>query len=186
MNERFYVREEKTDFTAEHAEQANSSVKNQMRYIFIVGMAACLFFGFIFFDAGSVVNFLVYAAVAGLFLYGLWRFNTRVENNEQIKNAERQVRPAEELFLSEGDMVVEIKESTPKKIVIAWENLTSFGGGFIEYDAYRGREKIRTPRVISANEDVFIEFIEKYTKLKRIVKKHYLQGEEYDSIYYER
>lgn len=186
MNERFYLPEEKTSFTAEEAELANRSAQNQMRFVFVIGVAACLFFGSICYDGTSVTNVLVYIVVAGLFLYGLWRFNKRVEENERIKNAQKQVLPAEELFLSEKDIVLEIKKFTPEKIVIAWENLVSFGGGFIEYDGYGGKEKISIPRVIEANEAVFTEFIEKYTPLKKVVKKHYIQMDEYDSIYYEK
>jgi hypothetical protein len=186
MNERFYLPEEKTSFTAEEAEQANRSAQNQMRFVFVIGVAACLFFGSICYDGTSVTNFLVYIVAAGLFLYGLWRFNKRVEENERIKNSQKQVLPAEELFLSEKDIVLEIKKLTPEKIVIPWENLLSFGGGLMEYDDSNGREKISAPRAISANEAVFTEFIEKYTQLKKVVKKHYLRGEEYDVIYYEK
>jgi Ca2+/Na+ antiporter len=186
MSERFYVQEEKSIFTAEAAEQANASAKKQMRSMFFMAVVVCLFFGSMCYGSTSMTNFLVYVVVAGLFLFGLWRFNKRVENNEQIKNAQKQILPAEEMSLDENGISWLIKKDIPEKIEIAWENIIAYGGGFIEHQGYRGREKLSAPRVVSRHDIEVVKFLEQYTKLRKIVKKQYIQGEEYDAIYYEK
>ncbi|HCK65996.1 MAG TPA: hypothetical protein DHW49_07000 [Anaerolineae bacterium] len=186
MTERFYAPEIKTRFTAEDAEQANVSVKNQMRFMLIVGVMACIFFGFMCYNATSITGFLIYTAVAGLFLYSLWRFNQRVEKNEEIKNTQKQSLPAEELFLSENDIVWEIKKLNPEKTIIAWETIVTYGGGFIEYDVSGRKEKVVTPRVILENNSKVTEYIEKYTKLKKIIKEKYIGNEIETFVYYEK
>lgn len=193
MRERFYLPEEKKvqSLSAEDAEKANTSAKNQMQFMFFGALLVCLFIGQMCYqDAGSftATSFLIYVAVATAFLFGLWKFNQRVKQNEEIKNAEKQIFifPAEELFLSENDITWEIKKSTPEKIVIAWENITAYDGLIIEHEVNGRKEKTKTPRVVHHNRDAFIEFIEKYTKLKKIIKQGYTGGEIVSITAYEK
>jgi len=186
MRERFYLPEEKTNFTFEDAEQANASVKSQTRLLFFVGAILSVFFGITCYSATSLNGFLVYVIVVGLFLYGLWRFHNRVEGTERHRNTEKQTFPAEELFLSERDMSWEIKSSNPEKIIIPWENIAEFGDGRIECKVNGRTEKISTPRVVLANYEIVVESIEKYTKLKKVIKQKFLGGEIMDVVYYEK
>lgn len=166
MSEKFYLPEEKNQFfSVEEAEKANASAKNQMRFIFFIALLACLFIGQMCYqDTGSftATSFLIYVAIATAFLFGLWKFNQRVRQDEEIKNSEKLIIPAEELFLSEKDITWEIKIPTPEKIVIAWENLVAYGNGFIEYHLNSRKQKISTPRVVSFNNKVVVEFIKIY------------------------
>jgi hypothetical protein len=190
MSERFYLPEEKIQsISAEDAEKANTSAKNQMKFTFFVALLACLFIGQMCYqDAGSftATSFLIYVAIATAFLFGLWKFNQQVIQNEQIKNAEKQILYAQELFLSENDITWEIKKTTPEKIVIAWENITAYDGLIIEHEVNGRKEKTKTPRVIHHNRDVFIEFLEKYTKLKKVIKEGYSGGEKISFTTYEK
>ncbi len=186
MPEKFYLPEEKTNFTVEHAEQANTSIKSQMRFILFVGLIACVFLGYMCYSTTSITGFLVYVVLAVLFLYGLWRFNKRVENNEEIKNTQKQLLPAEELFLSENDIVWEIKKLNPEKTTIAWESVVAYKEGKIEYEVNGRIKKIEAPRVVLVNNNAFIEYIEKYTKLKKVIKERYVSGEIVEVAYYEK
>lgn len=193
MSERFYMPEEKKvqSLSAEDAEKANTSAKNQMQFMFFGALLVCLFIGQMCYqDAGSFTStsFLIYVAVATAFLFGLWKFNQRVKQNEEIKNAEKQIFifPAEELFLSENDITWEIKKSTPEKIVIAWANVTAYNGLIIEHEVDGRKQKVRVPRVVHHNLDVFREFLENHTKLKRVIKEGYSGGEIISIVTYEK
>ena len=186
MRERFYLPEERTSFTAEEAEQANASAKKQTRYIFYFALFVYLSMGSTCYQSSeTLTGFVIYVFVAGVFLFGLWKFHQRVEHTEKIRNAEKQYFPAEELLLNEKDMTWQIKRATPEKITIAWENLVCFGDA-IEYDNNQRIEKVSIPRVVYENHKVVVEFIETYTKLKKVIKEKYFQGESVSYAVYKK
>jgi hypothetical protein len=189
MRERFYLPEERNQFfTAEDAEKANISARNQTQFIFLGALLASLFLGSMCYqDAGSftATGFLIYVAVAFAFLFGLWKFNQRVKQNEEIKNAEKQILPAEELFLSEKDITWEIKWTKPEKVVITWDTIIHFGE-MIGYNKNGRVENLNIPRVVWENHKMVVEFIEKYTSLKKVNKEKYIQNEIINYVVYEK
>jgi hypothetical protein len=184
MAEKFYVREQDLGIPDELLEQVDANTKKQTRFVFYIAIIALLFFGSICYDSTSITGFFIYVFVAGLFLYGLLRFNKRVNKNQQTRNEEKSVLPAEELFLSEKGINWEIKKSTPEKTVIAWENLIGYKEGILEHNSNGRKETTKIPRIIFLNHAVFIEYLEKNTQLQKKVKKQYIQNEEVDIVYY--
>jgi len=182
--QKFILPELKTDFDVELAME---DTHKQLRSLFRIAFLLIAFFLIMCYISTTLTTFLIWMGLSALGLLGLWTFHRRVGNTERQRAESKTFLPAEELVLDHHGFHWAQRGPQPNHVNIAWGEVKRISFDPLNSIILYGRnQKLRFPRIMFANQNEIMEFIDRNLDLKKTTENKRWRDEDYIAHHYSR